>query len=146
MDYNNQDNRCPFPVGSIFITTDKMIPSWIRQGTYRVPFWKGRCLVCVDDTSQTLKEAGHEFWSAWLTTTSVRNWDWWSTTVTTWTSNYQPSITVYMRKRVSSKSDIQSYNAFNITDQQATDRQIYWYNAIIDANTQKAKQPDPYNP
>ena len=51
-----------------------------------------------------------------------------------------------MRKRVRSKSDVQSYNAFNITDQQATDKEIYGYNAIIDAQTQKAKQPDPYNP
>lgn len=151
MDYNSYSIECPFPVWAIYITTDKMIPSGIWQWTYRVPFWKGRCLVCVDDASQNvnLKDAEKELWAAALSQQDITQWEEWGTVkVTTWASNYQPSITVYMRKRVENKNSWwwEKYNWFNITDQQATDKQLYWLNAIIDAQTQKPKQPDPYNP
>lgn len=140
---------CPFPIWSIYITTSAQVPTWIRPGTYRVPFGKGRCLVCVDDKSQTqaLKTAEQEFGSAGLAQQDITQWEeGWTVKVTTATSNYQPSITVYMWKRVYNKWDIEKYNAFNITDQQMTDNVLYGEQAIIDSETLKAKQPDPYNP
>ena len=153
---------CPFPIWSIYITTSAQVPTWIRPGTYRVPFGKGRCLVCVDDKSKTeaLKTAENEFGAAsqqiTVTKGSVNEWDEWSTEVVTdvgpaewWKitiSHYQPSITVYMWKRVYNKGDIEKYNAFNITEEQMTDNILYGEQAIIDAETLKAKQPDPYNP
>lgn len=164
----NRTTGCPFPIGSIFITTDKSVPTWIRPGTYRVPFGKGRCLVCVNDETQSenLKTAEKEFGTASTQLTvvkgSVNEWDEWSTDVVTdvtpnqWgvitINNYQPSITVYMRKRVNNKTEVPEYNAFNISDEQATDMEIYWENAIYDFAEEeweivpKAKQPDPYNP
>lgn len=164
----NRTTGCPFPIGSIFITTDKSVPTWIRPGTYRVPFGKGRCLVCVNDESQSenLKTAEKEFGTAQTQLTlvwqSINTWDEWSADVlkdvtpNTWwkitINNYQPSITVYMRKRVYNKTQVPEYNAFNITDEQATDKEIYGENAIYDFKEEeweivpKAKQPDPYNP
>lgn len=153
---------CPFPIWSIYITTSAQVPTWIRPGTYRVPFGKGRCLVCVDDKSKTeaLKTAENEFWAASTQLTlvwqSIETWDAGSADVLTdvtpneWgkvnISHYQPSITVYMWKRVYNKWDIEKYNAFNITEEQMTDNILYGEQAIIDADTLKAKQPDPYNP
>lgn len=61
-------------------------------------------------------------------------------------NNYQPSITVYMWKRVTDRTDIQKYNAFNITEEQAPDNILYGEQAIIDPETMKPKMPDPYNP
>lgn len=37
-----------------------------------------------------------------------------------------------MRKRVYNKTQVPEYNAFNITDEQATDKEIYGENAIYD--------------
>ena len=37
-----------------------------------------------------------------------------------------------MWKRVNNKTEVPEYNAFNITDEQATDMQIYGENAIYD--------------
>lgn len=145
----NRTTGCPFPIWSIFITTDKTVPTWIRPGTYRVPFGKGRCLVCVDNESQNvnLKTAEKEFGSAGLTQQDITQGEEWGTVkVTTGASNYQPSITVYMWKRVFNKNEVQNYNAFDITAEQASDVELYGDQAIIDANTLKAKQPDPYNP
>lgn len=140
-------NDCPFPVWAIFITTSVMIPSSIRQNTYRVPFGKGRCLVCVNDQSQTLKNPETEIWTATLAQQSINQWNWGSVNVTTGTSNYQPSITVYMRKRVKNKSDVQAYNGFNITATTEQEiKKLYGDNVIIDNNTLQPKQPDPYNP
>lgn len=141
-------NECPFPVGSIFITTTQELPSSIRQNTYRVPFGKGRTLVCVDDASQTaaLKTPEQQLGSAALATTSISTGDKWSATVVTWTVNYQPSITVYMWKRVQNKSEVTKYNWFNIEETEQSIKKIYWDNVIIDYNTLKPKQPDPYNP
>jgi len=59
-------NYCPFPIGSIFITTSVELPSAIWQNTYRVPFGKGRCLVCVDDQNESLKNVETQFGSAGL--------------------------------------------------------------------------------
>lgn len=138
---------CPFPIWSIYITTSAQVPTWIRPGTYRVPFGKGRCLVCVNDKSETLKNAEVEFGSATLAQQDITQWEEGGTVkVTTATSNYQPSITVYMWKRVYNKWDIEKYNAFNITEEQMADNILYGEQAIIDAETLKAKQPDPYNP
>ena len=145
----NYDRYCPFPEWAIYITTSNQIPTAVRPNTYRVPFWKGRCLVCVDDKSQddNLKEPEKEFWSSALAQQSITQWEeWGSVTVTTGKVNYQPSITVYMRKRVKDKSGVEKYNWFNIEETDENVLQIYWDNAIIDANTQKPKKPDPYNP
>lgn len=141
-------NDCPFPVWSIFITTTTELPSSIRQNTYRVPFGKGRTLVCVDDKSQdaNLKEPLKEFGSAAIAKKTVNQWDWWSAEVATAGTNFQPSITVFIWKRVENKSQVEKYNWFNIEETEETIKKIYGDNVIIDNNTLKPKQPDPYNP
>lgn len=140
-------NDCPFPEWAIFITTSNQIPTWYRPNTYRVPFGKGRCLVCVNDEVQSLKNVETEFGSAALTQQDITQWEeGGSVKVTTWASNYQPSITVYMWKRVKNKSDVQRFNWFNIEETPENVMQIYWDNAIIDYRTMKPKYPDPYNP
>lgn len=152
---NSQFTRCPFPVGAIYITVDPAIPSGIRPGTFRVPFKKGRAIVCVNDESETLKTPWHEFGSATVPTKTISEWEEWSTTVMNneWFTNYQPSVTAYIRKRVrQGDPERQKYNAFNITEEQIEDRKLYWDNAIYDYIEEswelklRAKQPDPYNP
>jgi len=51
-----------------------------------------------------------------------------------------------MRKRVASKSQVPSYNPFNVTDEQASPEWLYGKNVIIDHETLKPKQPNPYSP
>jgi hypothetical protein len=142
----NYNRYCPFPEWAIYITTSDQIPTAVRPNTYRVPFGKGRCLVCVNDQVEALKKVETEFGSAALAQQSISQGDEGSVNVTTWTSNYQPSITVYMWKRVKSKEDVQRFNWFNIEETPENVMQIYWDNAIIDYRTMKPKQPDPYNP
>lgn len=142
----NYNRYCPFPEWAIYITTSDQIPTAVRPNTYRVPFGKGRCLVCVNDQVESLKKVETEFGSAALTQQSISQGDSGSVNVTTSTVNYQPSITVYMWKRVKSKADVQKYNWFNIEETPENVMHIYWDNAIIDYQTMKPKQPDPYNP
>ena len=142
----NYNRYCPFPEWAIYITTSDQIPTAVRPNTYRVPFGKGRCLVCVNDQVEALKKVETEFGSAALAQQSISQGDEGSVNVTTWTSNYQPSITVYMWKRVKNKEDVQRFNWFNIEETPENVMQIYWDNAIIDYRTMKPKQPDPYNP
>lgn len=143
----NYNRYCPFPEWAIFITTSDQIPTAIRPNTYRVPFGKGRCLVCVNDQVESLKKVETEFGSAALTQQDITQWEeGGSVKVTTWASNYQPSITVYMRKRVKNKSEVQRFNWFNIEETPENVMHLYWDNAIIDYQTMKPKQPDPYNP
>lgn len=136
---------CPFPIGAIYITTIPTNPTNTRPRTYRVPFGKWRTIVCVDDSSPTLKSPNVEFWSGVLAQQEISQGEDGSVKVTTSESNYQPSITAYIRKRVD-KSEVQSYNPFNITDEQATQQQLYGDNVIIDPVTLKPKQPNPYSP
>lgn len=158
----NYTRYCPFPVGSIFITTDYQIPTGIRPNTYRIPFGKGRVLVCVDNESQNVnlktpeKEFGTVSQQITVTKGSVNEWDEWSTDVVTdvgpaeggkiTISHYQPSITVYMRKRVENKSEVTNFNGFNIEETPENVSHLYWDNAIIDYRTMQPKKPDPYNP
>ena len=142
----NYNRYCPFPEWAIYITTSDQIPTAVRPNTYRVPFGKGRCLVCVNDQVESLKKVETEFGSAALTQQSISQGDGGSVNVTTSTVNYQPSITVYMWKRVKSKADVQKYNWFNIEETDENVMHLYWDNAIIDYQTMKPKQPDPYNP
>lgn len=141
---------CPFPYWGIYITTSVEVPMSTRPGTFRVPFGKWRCLVCVDNTSQTvsLQKSEQEFGSAALAQQSISQGDGGSVNVTTWTSNYQPSITVYMWKRVQFESQMTEWtNPYQIQEWQwITDKTIYNMNVIIDPNTLKAQQPNPYNP
>ena len=141
---------CPFPYGGIYITTSVEVPMSTRPGTFRVPFGKWRCLVCVDNTSQStsLQKSEQEFGSAALAQQSISQGDGGSVNVTTWTSNYQPSITVYMWKRVQFESQMTEWtNPYQIQEWQwITDKTIYNMNVIIDPNTLKAQQPNPYNP
>ena len=141
---------CPFPYWGIYITTSVEVPMSTRPGTFRVPFGKWRCLVCVDNTSQTvsLQKSEQEFGSAELAQQSISQGDGGSVNVTTWTSNYQPSITVYMWKRVQFESQMTEWtNPYQIQEWQwITDKTIYNMNVIIDPNTLKAQQPNPYNP
>lgn len=141
---------CPFPYGGIYITTSVEVPMSTRPGTFRVPFGKWRCLVCVDNTSQSasLQKSEQEFGSAALAQQSISQGDGGSVNVTTWASNYQPSITVYMWKRVQFESQMTEWtNPYQIQEWQwITDKTIYNMNVIIDPNTLKAQQPNPYNP
>ena len=140
---------CPFPYWGIYITTSVEVPMSTRPGTFRVPFGKWRCLVCVDNTSQTvsLQKSEQEFGSAALAQQSISQGDGGSVNVTTWTSNYQPSITVYMWKRVQFESQMTEWtNPYQIQEWQwITDKTIYNMNVIIDPNTLKEQQPNPYN-
>lgn len=143
----NYNRYCPFPEWAIFITTSDQIPTAIRPNTYRLPFGKGRCLVCVDDTNANLKTVEKEFGSAGLTQQDITQWEEWSSVkVTTSAVNYQPSITVYMRKRVKGKNDVENYNWFNIEETNENVMHLYGDNAIIDYKTMRPKKPDPYNP
>ena len=143
----NYNRYCPFPEWAIYITASDQIPTAVRPNTYRVPFGKGRCLVCVNDQVEALKKVETEFGSAALTQQDItQGEEWGSVKVTTSAVNYQPSITVYMWKRVKNRSDVQKYNWFNIEETDENVMHIYWDNAIIDYQTMKPKQPDPYNP
>ena len=143
-----RSHECPFPIWSIFITTESNIPSNIRPGTFRVPFGKGRTLVCVDDSSSTTNKPEQTLWEATIATMSVAQWDGSSVTVARAGTNFQPSITAYIWKRVASLSDVTVVNGFNVPTEwewAVTDRQLYWDNVIIDWQTLKPKQPNPYN-
>ena len=143
---------CPFPYGGIYITSSVEVPMSTRPGTYRVPFGKWRCLVCVDNTSQyaPLQKSEQTFGSAAVPTKTISEWEEWSTTVMNneWFTNYQPSITVYMRKRVQFESQMTEWtNPYQIQEWQwITDKSIYNLNVIVDPNTFKAQQPNPYQP
>lgn len=149
--------ECPFPIWSIYITTNPMNPSGIRPKTFWMPFGKWKALVCVDDTEtdtnqQWLKTPWQTWWTKkhqhWITQWSVgapcESWSMtWDTTNTTQQQySYQPSIACYIWKRVE-ENEVTSYNPFNIT--WISPEALYWDNVIIDANTGEAKQPNPYN-
>lgn len=137
---------CPFPIWSIFITADKKNPSTYRPGTYREPFWKGRTLVCVNDqsTATWLKEPWELWWNWTWTTKTIDTGDKWSATVISEQStNYQPSISVYIWKRVNNTNN---FNPFNITDAFQPQWNYFPENVIIDPSTMAPQQPNPYNP
>lgn len=141
---------CPFPIWSIFITADKKNPSSIRADTAREPFWKGRALVCVNDESSAawLKNPEWLWWSWAWTTKSINTWDKWSATVISEQStNYQPSISVYIWKRVVSTNN---YNPFNVDITQDGWKQLLNPYAIqkwdATLNTTVPKMPWPYQP
>ena len=142
--------ECPFPIGSIFITVDSKNPSSIRAGTAREPFWKWRAIVCVNDESSAarLKTAWQTGWSWAWTTKTINQWDWWSATVISEQStNYQPSITAYIWKRIDSTDN---YNPFNIDTTQDGWKQllnpyvIQVWDSTLD--TPVPKMPNPYQP
>lgn len=149
---------CPFPIGAIYITTTPTNPTDTRPATYRMPFGKGRTIVCINDEEtnpnlQRIKQPEWTWWSQshqhWIQQWSVgapcESWSMtWDTTNTTQAAfTYQPSIACYIWKRVK-KEDVTSYNPFNITDR--TPYEIYGSNVIIDGNTWEARQPNPYSP
>lgn len=141
---------CPFPMWSIFITTDKKNPSSIRADTAREPFWKGRALVCVNDQSTaTWLKNPEGLGGSWTwTTKSITEWDWGSATVISEQStNYQPSISVYIWKRVPSTNN---YNPFNVDVAQDGWKQLLNPYVIqkrdTSLNTTVPKMPDPYQP
>lgn len=141
---------CPFPIGSIYITTDSKNPSSIRADTAREPFWKWRAIVCVNDESsaQWLKTPWQTWWSWVRTTKSINTGDEGSATVISEQStNYQPSITAYIWKRVVSTNN---YNPFNVDITQDGWKQllnpfvIQKRDASLD--TTVPKMPQPYQP
>lgn len=85
---------CPFPIWSIFITTDITSPSTIRPGTYREPFWKGRAIVCINDTEtdknlQPETEEDPETWETVVTNRRIKG-PWW----TFWAKAYSKELTI----------------------------------------------------
>ena len=142
--------NCPFPIWSIFITVDKTNPSTIRPETYREPFWKGRAIVCVNDQSvlSWMKTAGQTGGSAGFQTVTVNNWDGSSETVVSGSgtsTNYQPSISAYIWKRVSSTSN---FNPFNVDTSQDGGRAVWDPYCIqtLDHWVPKPQSPNPYYP
>lgn len=151
--------NCPFPIGWIYMTIYPTNPADTRPGTAWVPFGEWRTIVCCSTNPQSaLHKPQYKFWSASQQLTvvwqSIETWDEWSADVVTdvtpnesgkiTISKYQPSITAYVWVRVE-KKDVWSYNPFNITEEEASDAYLYWYNVIIDAQTLKPMQPNPYN-
>ena len=141
---------CPFPIGSIYITVDPKNPSSIRADTAREPFWKWRAIVCVNDESsaQWLKTPWQTGWNGTWTTKTITEWDGSSATVISEQStNYQPSITAYIRKRVVSTNN---YNPFNVDIAQDWGKQLLNPYVIqkrdATLNTTVPKMPEPYQP
>lgn len=137
---------CPFPIWAIYITTSPQNPGTTRPGTFREAFWKGRTIVCVNDSagSSWLREPESTWGSAGFNTVQVHNWEGSAETVVSNTSfNYQPSITAYIRKRVASTNN---YNPFNIPDAFTPTWNVFPKNVIIDPQTMAPQQPNPYEP
>lgn len=141
---------CPFPIWSIYITTNPLNPSSIRPDSAREPFWKGRALVCINDESSAdwLKNPEWLWWSWAWETKSINTWDKWSATVISEQStNYQPSISAYVWKRIEHTND---YNPFDIDTTQDSGNAL-WNPFVVqvwDSAQKKAvpKQPNPYQP
>jgi len=148
---------CPFPIWAIYITTIPTNPTATRPGTYRMPFWKWRTIVCIDDeetnpnlqwmktVETTWGTKSHQHWiQQWSVGAPCESWSmtWDTTNITNASFTYQPSITCYVWKRVN-REDVTSYNPFNIT--WISSEELYWENVIVDPNTWEAKLPDPYN-
>ena len=135
------ETNCPFPMWSIFITTDDKNPSAYWMQTYRVPYAKGRTLFWVDNKSkiEQLKKVWQEWWSYthshWLTSGSWGDWSWDAKSGNTNpASSMPPYITVYMWKRVSKEEADNSkefYNPFGIEDT----NKVFGNNAIVDPST-----------
>lgn len=158
------NSPCPFPIGSIFITTSPTNPTNTRPDSFRVPFGKGKTIVCVDDEEKDknlawIKEAEwtnvtptnkrqyhtHSI-AQWSVGAPCESWSMtWVTTNVTWSaSSFQPSIACYIRKRVE-ESEVESFNPFNLpTETEEQMKVAYGDNVIIDYNTLKPKQPNPY--
>lgn len=158
MDRDDVRALCPFPIWSIYITTIPTNPTDTRPGTYRMPFGKGRTIVCIDDeeTAQNLQRIKTPEWTWWtkahqhgITQWSVgapcESWSmtWDTTNITQASYTFQPSIACYVWKRVRNKGEVTSYNPFNIT--WLSSEELYGKNVIIDPSTWEARLPDPYN-
>lgn len=159
-----RNSPCPFPIGSIFITTSPTNPSNTRPDTFWIPFGKWKTIVCIDDaeTDTNLAWIKEVEWtnvtpqnkrqyhthsiaqgSVWA---PCESWSmtWVTTNVTGSASNFQPSIACFVRKRVE-ENEVESYNPFNLpVETEAQIKEAYWDNVIIDYNTLKPKQPNPY--